>query len=107
MTLWRLRSRAASAARTATVLPAPTSPVITPMRRSATHQPMRATASLWALWRCKMAGDLPASAGSSEGGVIDAAGQFGRVRGLDQLRVVDAAGLRWRGGGFGFGLGMA
>ncbi|ETW26474.1 hypothetical protein MGAST_18570 [Mycobacterium gastri 'Wayne'] len=34
----------------------PTSPVITPMRRSATHQPMRATASLWALWRCSMPG---------------------------------------------------
>ena len=56
MTVWRVRSRAARAARTATVLPAPTSPVITPMRRSAMHQPMRATASSWAVWRCSMAG---------------------------------------------------
>ena len=41
-------SSPASAARTATVFPAPTSPVITPRARSVTHQPIRATASPWA-----------------------------------------------------------
>jgi hypothetical protein len=40
----------------ATVLPAPTSPVMTPMRRSVMHQVMRATASPWDLWRCGMPG---------------------------------------------------
>ena len=43
-------SRVATAARTATVLPAPTSPHSTPRVASATQKPMRATASAWA-WR--------------------------------------------------------
>src|SRR6266508_6055858 len=37
------------AARTATVLPAPTSPHSTPRAASATQKPMRATASAWAV----------------------------------------------------------
>ena len=44
------------AARTATVFPAPTSPVITPRARSVTHQPIRATASPWLVWRCSICG---------------------------------------------------
>ena len=56
MMVCRVGSRAASAARTATVFPAPTSPVITPMRCSVMHQPIRATASPWAAWRCSMPG---------------------------------------------------
>src|SRR6266498_213901 len=47
MMWWRVRSRAATAARTATVLPAPTSPVMTPRAASATQKLMRATASAW------------------------------------------------------------
>ena len=46
----------------------------------------------------ELAGDLVA--GPGEGGVVDAAGQFGCMRGLDQPRVVDAGGLRWRATGF-------
>jgi hypothetical protein len=45
--LCRVGSSPETAARTATIFPAPTSPVITPIRRSATHQPIRATASPW------------------------------------------------------------
>ncbi len=37
-------------------MPAPTSPVMTPMDRSLMHQAMRATASLWAAWRCSIPG---------------------------------------------------
>ena len=54
--MWREVSSSARAARTATVLPAPTSPVITPMAASSTHQAMRATASAWPGWRCSMEG---------------------------------------------------
>ena len=42
MTVWRLVSSAAMAARAATVLPAPTSPVTTPRACSSMHQAMRA-----------------------------------------------------------------
>ena len=49
-------SRAARAARTATVLPAPTSPVMTPSACSVMHQLIRATASAWAAWRCSIPG---------------------------------------------------
>jgi len=42
----------------------------------------------------ELPGDL---VGAGQGGVVDAAGEFGRVRGLDQLGVVDAAGFRWCG----------
>jgi hypothetical protein len=49
-------SRPASTVRTDTVLPAPTSPVTTPMDRSLMHQEMRATASLCEAWRCSMPG---------------------------------------------------
>jgi hypothetical protein len=52
----REASRPARTVRTETVFPAPTSPVITPMARSAMHQVMRAQASLWAAWRCSMPG---------------------------------------------------
>lgn len=53
---WRAGSRAAVAARIATVLPAPTSPVMTPMACWSTHQVIRATASAWVEWRCSIAG---------------------------------------------------
>ena len=56
MTVVRLWSSPASAARTATVLPAPTSPVTTPRARSSTHQVMRATASAWLAWVCSIEG---------------------------------------------------
>jgi hypothetical protein len=49
-------SRLATAARAATVLPAPHSPVMTPIWRSATHQPILATASRWAVWVCSIPG---------------------------------------------------
>src|SRR6266568_2172356 len=49
MTWKRVRSRAAVAARTATVLPAPTSPQTTPRAASAMQKPMRAMASAWAV----------------------------------------------------------
>ena len=50
MIWWRVGSRPATAARTATVLPAPTSPVTTPSADSTTQKLMRAMASAWA-WR--------------------------------------------------------
>src|SRR5271169_1124266 len=52
----------------------------------------------------ELAGDLVGSPG--EGGVVDAAGEFGLMGDLDQLGVVDAAGLWRRSGGFGSGFGM-
>src|SRR5450755_2085848 len=45
MTWWRVGSRAATAARSATVLPAPTSPVTTPSADSTTQKLIRAIAS--------------------------------------------------------------
>ena len=56
MTVCLEGSRPARTARTETVLPAPTSPVMTPMDRSLMHQAMRATASLREAWRCSMPG---------------------------------------------------
>lgn len=50
MTVLRDASSADNAARAATVLPDPHSPVTTPIACSETHQAMRATASWWA--RC-------------------------------------------------------
>src|SRR3972149_1455193 len=47
MRAWRDGSRVALAARAATVLPVPTSPVITPRAASAMQWRMRATASSW------------------------------------------------------------
>ena len=52
----RLASRAATAARTATDLPAPTSPVTTPMTRSSQHHEIRAAASACELWMCSIEG---------------------------------------------------
>src|ERR1700723_3141406 len=49
MIWWRVGSRPATAARTETGLPAPTSPVMTPRADSATQKLTRATASAWAL----------------------------------------------------------
>jgi hypothetical protein len=43
-------------ARTATVLPTPTSPVMTPRARSPMHQVTRAVASPWAVCRCSIPG---------------------------------------------------
>ena len=48
--VWGTGSRPAVAARAATVLAAPTSPVTTPMACSLTSQAMRATASAWPRW---------------------------------------------------------
>src|SRR4030081_1964963 len=56
MTACREVSSAVVAARTATVLPAPTSPVITPRACWSMHQAMRATASACPSWRCSMDG---------------------------------------------------
>src|SRR5271169_2993407 len=50
MTWCRVGSRPATAARRATVLPAPTSPVTTPSADSTTQKLIRAIASAWA-WR--------------------------------------------------------
>src|SRR6266567_7384060 len=50
MTWCRVGSRPATAARTATVLPAPTSPVITPSKVSVMQKLIRAVAWAWA-WR--------------------------------------------------------
>src|SRR5579859_5345281 len=50
MTWWRVGSRPATAARSATVFPLPTSPVTTPSADSATQKLIRATASACA-WR--------------------------------------------------------
>src|SRR5487761_377590 len=61
MTWCRVGSRPATAARTATVLPAPTSPVMTPSRTWAMQKLIRAVAWAWA-WRANRslaAMDLP------------------------------------------------
>ena len=44
------------AGRIATVFPAPTSPVMTPMWCCSMHQVIRATASAWERWRCSIPG---------------------------------------------------
>src|SRR5664279_3492655 len=54
MVTCREASSAAVAARIATVFPAPTSPVMTPMWCCSMHQVIRATASAWERWRCSM-----------------------------------------------------
>src|ERR1035437_2563994 len=56
MVVCRDASSPARAARIATVLPAPTSPVTTPRARSLTHQLIRARASAWLVWRCSIWG---------------------------------------------------
>src|SRR5450756_78570 len=56
MTVCREASSPANAARSATVLPAPTSPVMTPSAVSLMHQRIRATASACPPWRCSIAG---------------------------------------------------
>src|SRR2546423_117450 len=55
MVRWRAGSRAARAARAATVLPTPTSPVTTPRAFSVTAQVIRAAASPWPAWRARLA----------------------------------------------------
>src|SRR5712671_4372691 len=50
ITWWRVGSSPETAARSATVLPAPTSPVTTHSADSTTQKPIRAIASAWA-WR--------------------------------------------------------
>ena len=52
----REASRPATAARAATVLPAPHSPLITPIACSVMHHEIRATACLCALWACSIPG---------------------------------------------------
>ena len=56
MTVWPEGSRSATAARIATVFPAPTSPVTMPIVLSATAQAMRAAASPQSRWRCSLEG---------------------------------------------------
>src|ERR1035437_2604496 len=56
MVVFRDGSSPARAARIATVLPAPTSPVTTPRARSLIHQLIRATASAWLVWWCSIWG---------------------------------------------------
>src|SRR5579864_5673113 len=56
MTVWLAGSRSATAARMATVLPVPTSPVTMQMVLSATAQVMRAAASPQSRWRCSREG---------------------------------------------------
>ena len=65
--------------RTATVLPAPTSPVTTPMTRSATHQPMRATASSWACVAVQHAGGEVTAEGHAGEPVVRPAASRSRV----------------------------
>ena len=54
--MYREASRLATAARAATVLPAPHSPVITPIACSQMHQEIRATASACAPCACSIPG---------------------------------------------------
>src|SRR5664280_1446775 len=56
MTVCREASSPSNAARSATVLPAPTSPVMTPSPDPLMHQRIRATASACPPWRCSIAG---------------------------------------------------
>src|SRR6266536_2524872 len=61
MTWWRVGSSAETAARRATVLPAPTSPVTTPSADSTTQKLIRAIASAcaWRANRSRAGMDLP------------------------------------------------
>src|SRR6266566_8933385 len=65
MTWWRVGSRPATAARSATVLPAPTSPVTIPSAHSTTQKLIRAIASAcaWRGNRSRAAMDLPNGCG--------------------------------------------
>src|SRR6266487_1072376 len=116
------------AARTATVLPAPTSPHSTPRAASATQKPMRATASAWAVrhmrsraairlvkgvlvkpkWATqggRLAGGwgLGAQAGERRAPVGDVADGLLLVGGLDQPEVVDPGRGGLGPGGLGHG----
>src|SRR5659263_536610 len=124
MTVCREASSPANAARSATVLPAPTSPVITPSAVSLMHQRIRATASACPPWRCSIAGarsrrnsgavepevgaQLVQAHRISSGSVVSAlvgaassaasAGSGPGVAGFDQPQVVDAGRGRRRCG---------
>src|SRR5487761_741132 len=134
MTWCRVGSRPATAARTATVLPAPTSPVMTPSRVSAMQKLIRAVAWAWACRanrslaaialpngvraspKCAAHGArlgipvLPAGEHLQPGEVDRRAGAgFLVVRGGDHPEVVDPGGVRRgrRGRGDGAGAGAA
>src|SRR5487761_865522 len=101
MTWCRVGSRPATAARTATVLPAPTSPVMTPSRVSAMQKLIRAVAWVWASPKCAAHGArlgipvLPAGEHLQPGEVDRRAGAgFLVVRGGDHPEVVDPGGVR-------------
>src|SRR5215472_13738161 len=79
MTVCRVGSIEARAARTATVFPVPTSPVMTPRVFSVMVQVMRAAASAWEAWRCgvQVAGQgcgAAASVFEEDGGGLDGEG---------------------------------
>ena len=97
--VWREGSRSARAARTATVLPAPTSPVTTPRARWLMHQPIRATASAWAVCRCSICGASPA-----EGRLGEAVVGLQSVTRHRCLRRPGAASLSSRAGRVGRGV---
>src|ERR1019366_5718825 len=89
MTWWRVGSRPATAARSATVLPAPTAPVTTPSADSTTQKRIRAIASAcaWRANRSLAAMDLPNGVRArpkcaAHGAALTAAPRPGRGRGL-------------------------
>src|SRR5512142_554718 len=119
MTWCRVGSRPATAARTATVLPAPTSPVMTPSRVSVMQKLIRAVAWAWACRanrspaaiafpngvraspkcaahgaRLAIAVLLAGSAGQL--GEVDPGGGLPVVRGGDHPQVVDPGRVRLR-----------
>src|SRR6266511_483794 len=96
MTVWRVGSKAATAGRAATVLPAPTSPVTTLRARSPTSQVMRATASAWVRWRWEHLGREVTPEGGAAEAVVGAQALDHQVGSLG-LPVAVVAG--WLGGG--------
>src|SRR6516162_99306 len=129
MTWWRVGSRPATAARSATVLPAPTSPVITPSVASATQKLIRATARRgpggrtgpWRRSACRT-GCAPARSGQPRApgswlALLAGGGEQAQLREVDlragagllivggghQAQVVDTGGGRLRPGGLGNG----
>src|SRR2546430_14459017 len=97
-------SRPARTVRTDTVLPAPTSPVTTPMERSLMHQEMRATPSLWEVCRCSMPGARSRPNGvrlnpDSLNLINSMAGWQGLLSGFPRLRVAEVVCGEGGGGG--------
>src|SRR5216684_1131273 len=108
MTWWRVGSRAATAARSATVLPAPTSPVTTPSADSTTQKLIRAIASAWACRANRSRAGMALPNGvrarpkcAAQSGEVDLGSGAGGllVRGGDHAEVVDPGRGRVRAGG--------